>query len=56
MVILTGFYNAEKYIERCLTTIMTQTHKDFICYITHDKSTDNSAKLVKEFIKSLLVV
>jgi len=52
MVILTGFYNADKYIERCLTTIMTQSHKDFTCYITHDKSTDNSINLVKEFIKN----
>ena len=52
MVILTGFYNAENYIERCLTTIMNQHYKDFTCYITHDHSTDNSVKLVKEFIKN----
>ena len=51
MVILTGFYNAEKYVERCLATIMGQTNKDFTCYITHDLSTDNSVKLVKEMIK-----
>jgi glycosyltransferase involved in cell wall biosynthesis len=50
MVILTGFYNAEQYIERCLGSIMGQTHKDFTCYITHDLSTDNSVKLVKEMI------
>jgi len=31
---------------------MSQTHKDFMCYITHDLSTDNSVKLVKEFIKN----
>tara|TARA_R110000868_G_scaffold286241_1_gene546673 strand:- start:170 stop:823 length:654 start_codon:yes stop_codon:yes gene_type:complete len=31
---------------------MSQTHKDFTCYITHDLSTDNSVKLVKEFIKN----
>jgi glycosyltransferase involved in cell wall biosynthesis len=52
MVILTGFYNAENYIERCIASIMSQTHKDFTCYITHDLSTDNSVKLVKEFIKN----
>jgi glycosyltransferase involved in cell wall biosynthesis len=51
MVILTGFYNAEQYIERCLGSIMGQTHTDFTCYITHDLSTDNSVKLVKDFIK-----
>lgn len=51
MVILTGFYNAENYIERCLGTIMGQSYKDFTCYITHDLSTDNSVSLVKEMIK-----
>lgn len=51
MVILTGFYNAEKYIEHCLASIMGQSFKDFTCYITHDLSTDNSVNLVKEMIK-----
>jgi glycosyltransferase involved in cell wall biosynthesis len=51
MVILTGFYNAEKYIEKCLLTIMTQSHKDFTCYITHDMSTDKSVEIVKKTIK-----
>jgi len=51
MVILTGFYNAEQYIEKSLGSIMGQTFKDFTCYITHDLSTDNSVNLVKEMIK-----
>ena len=51
MVILTGFYNAEKYIERSLLSIMGQRFKDFTCYITHDMSTDNSVNIVKELIK-----
>lgn len=51
MVILTGFYNAQDYIERCIGSIMSQKYKDFTCYITHDLSTDNSVNLVKELIK-----
>jgi glycosyltransferase involved in cell wall biosynthesis len=51
MIILTGFYNAEEYIERCLGSIMAQTHTDFTCYITHDLSTDNSVSLIKDMIK-----
>jgi glycosyltransferase involved in cell wall biosynthesis len=51
MVILTGFYNAEQYIERCISSIMGQSFTDFKCYITHDLSTDNSVKLVKEMIE-----
>jgi glycosyltransferase involved in cell wall biosynthesis len=50
MVILTGFYNAEQYIERSIGSIMGQVYKDFTCYITHDLSTDNSVNLIKEMI------
>ena len=50
MVILTTLYNAEKYIERCIGTMLIQTHKDFKCYITDDMSTDNSVKLAKDMI------
>jgi glycosyltransferase involved in cell wall biosynthesis len=51
MVILTGFYNAENYVERCLSSIIGQSYTNFKCYITHDLSTDNSVKLVKEMIE-----
>ena len=52
MVILTGFYNAEKYIERSLLSIMGQRFKDFTCYITDDMSTDNTVNIVKDLIKN----
>ena len=52
MVILTGFYNAERYIQRSILSIMAQEHKDFTCYITSDHSTDNSVNLVKQLIKN----
>lgn len=51
MIILTGFYNAEEYIERSIASIMGQSYTAFTCYITHDLSTDNSVALVKEMIK-----
>ena len=51
MVILTGFYNAEKYIQNSIRCIMAQEFEDFTCYITSDRSTDNSVNLVKELIK-----
>ena len=52
MIIVTGFYNAEQYVAKSILSIMTQTHKDFTCYITHDMSTDNSVKIIKELIKN----
>lgn len=51
MVILTTLYNSENYIERCLYSIMSQTFKDFKCYITDDLSTDNSVNIVKKIIE-----
>ena len=50
MIIVTTLYNAENYIERCIGSLMGQTHKDFTCYITDDISTDRSVDLVKKMI------
>jgi len=52
MIILTTTYNCEKYIERCLYSIMSQTFKDFKCYITDDLSTDSTTNIVEEIIKN----
>ena len=52
MVVLVGFYNAEKYIGRALNSIKKQSFEDFTCYITHDLSTDSSVDIVKAFIKN----
>jgi len=51
IIVLTTSYNCENYIERSLSTIMTQTYKDFKCYITDDLSTDSTVKKIKDFIK-----
>lgn len=51
LIILTGFYNAEDYIEQSIMSIKNQKFKDYTCYITHDLSTDNSVNLVNDLIK-----
>lgn len=51
MIIITTLYNAEKYIEKCLYSIMGQKFTDFTCYITDDLSTDKSVDIVKSVIK-----
>ena len=52
MIILTTTYNCEKYIERCLYSIMSQSFKNFKCYITDDLSTDSTTNIVEEIIKN----
>lgn len=51
MIILTTSYNCEKFIEKCLLTIMSQRFKDFTCYITDDLSTDNTVEIIKKTIQ-----
>jgi glycosyltransferase involved in cell wall biosynthesis len=51
MIILTTTYNCEKYIEKCIYSIMSQSFKDFTCYITDDLSTDNTVKIIEDIIK-----
>lgn len=53
MKIIVGvtLYNSAGIIEKTLSSIMSQTYGNFVCYITDDLSTDNSVQVVKEFIK-----
>lgn len=39
-------YNKEKYLERCINSILSQTYKDFEVIIVDDCSTDNSLKMI----------
>jgi glycosyltransferase involved in cell wall biosynthesis len=52
LIILTTAYNCENYIEKCISTIMTQKHNDFRCFITDDMSTDGTVDKVKQLIQN----
>jgi glycosyltransferase involved in cell wall biosynthesis len=52
VIVLTTSYNCENFIERSLSTIMSQSYKDFRCFITDDMSTDNTVEKIKNFIKN----
>lgn len=40
--IIVPVYNAEKYISKCIDSILSQTFKDFELILINDGSTDNS--------------
>lgn len=42
-------YNAEKYIERCLNALETQTFQDFEVIVIDDCSSDQSVKIITEY-------
>lgn len=51
LIIGTTLYNSANIVERTLSSIMSQTYKNFVCYVTDDLSTDNSADIAENFIK-----
>lgn len=42
-------YNAEKYIEKCLDSIISQTKKELEIIVVNDGSTDNTESIVKNY-------
>lgn len=49
--IIVPVYNCEKYIERCINSILNQTYTNIEVIIINDGSTDNSHKIVKNLIR-----
>lgn len=47
--IIIPIYNTEKYLRRCLDSIVAQTYKDFECILVDDGSTDDSSKICDEY-------
>lgn len=42
-------YNAEKYIDKCIESIINQTKKELEIIIINDGSTDNTEKIIKKY-------
>ena len=49
--IIVPVYNTEKYLKRCLNSIVNQNFKDIEIIIINDCSHDNSLNIIKEYIK-----
>ena len=47
-VITMPTYNAENWVGKTLKSVKNQRHKNFVCYIINDCSTDNTLKVIKE--------
>lgn len=44
-------YNVEKYIDKCLKSILNQTYKNFEVIIVNDGTKDNSQKIIDKYVK-----
>lgn len=47
--VIVPVYNVEKYIERCLQSLMCQTHRDIEVILVDDGSTDSSLQKCREY-------
>ncbi|MBR5226472.1 MAG: glycosyltransferase family 2 protein, partial [Clostridia bacterium] len=46
--VLVPVYNSAPYLEKCLTSILTQTYQDIRVVIVDDASTDGSGEIIKK--------
>lgn len=44
-------YNSEKYIEKCLDSVLSQTYKNIEILVINDGSKDNSIDIIKKYAK-----
>ena len=49
--VIVPVYNAEKYLRRCIDSILAQTFTDFELLLIDDGSTDSSGKICDEYAK-----
>ncbi|MBR5939415.1 glycosyltransferase family 2 protein [Candidatus Saccharibacteria bacterium] len=49
--VIIPIYNTEKYLKKCLNSIMNQTHKNLEIILVDDGSTDNSGKIADDYAK-----
>ena len=49
--VIVPVYNVEKYIKKCLDSLISQTLKDIEIIIVNDGSTDKSQEIINEYVK-----
>ena len=47
--VIVPVYNAEKYLQKCLDSILEQTYQNLEIIIINDGSTDNSGQICQEY-------
>lgn len=48
--VIVPIYNVEKWLDRCLKSIINQQFKDFELILVNDGSTDNSLNICKKYL------
>lgn len=48
--IIVPVYNVEKYLAKCIESILNQTNQDFELLLVNDGTKDNSQKIIDEYV------
>ena len=56
VTVIIASYNNEKFIKKCLNSILNQTHKKIEIIVVDDCSTDNSIQVLKKFKKRIKLI
>ena len=56
VTVIVASYNNEKFIKKCLNSILNQTHKRIEIIVVDDCSTDNSVQILKKFKKKIKLI
>lgn len=51
ITLILPIFNGEKYISRCIDSVLNQTYKNFELIIINDGSTDKSLNIIKKYAK-----
>lgn len=51
LTVIVPAYNVEKYIEKCLESLVNQTYRDLEILVVNDGSTDNTKKIIEKYEK-----
>ena len=54
--VIVPVYNCEKYLKKCLDSLVNQTLKDIEIICVNDGSTDNSGRILEEYTDSRIKI
>ena len=52
ITIYTQAYNVEPYIEQCIKSVISQTHREFEWLLIENGSTDKTREIIKRYVQS----
>lgn len=53
--IIVPVYNVEKYIDKCLNSLVNQTLKNIEIIVVNDGTKDNSQKIIDKYTKNIVL-